>query len=91
MRRTITNLVEQVENQVHSSQYNIHHVGSVAEGFRMSTSDEDIMIASTGNLVVNNTSEIPELSDVKLNTPVWIMEPLYPKPGYVRLILETYK
>jgi hypothetical protein len=92
IRRNIASLVELVRNQLDpDSCFLVYRSGSTAEGFKMITSDIDAMTVFTGNLIVNNTEEIPELSCVKLNKPVRTMETQYTKPGYVRLILETDK
>jgi hypothetical protein len=53
------------------------------------TSDVDHMRIHTDNVVINNTTEISEVSRAKSNKAVITMETKHTKPGYVRLILET--
>ena len=90
IRRNISMLTDHVRNQINSDEgYLFYHVGSRAEGFRITTSDIDNMIICQHNEVINNTTEISELSCVKLYKAVITMETQYTKPGYVRLKLET--
>ena len=92
IRRNVANLLEQVLNQLYPDKLCLaYYSGSRGEGFKIITSDTDVMTVFTGNLIVNNTAEIPELSCVKLNKHVMTMETQYTKPGYVRLKLETNK
>ena len=74
-------------NSYHNCSF--YPVGSEAEGFRIIGSDIDHMIVLKDYVVVNNRTEISELSCVKSNKAVITMETQHPKPGYVRLILET--
>jgi hypothetical protein len=74
-------------NSYHNCSF--YPVGSEAEGFRIIGSDIDHMIVLKDYVVVNNRTEISELSCAKSNKAVITMETQHPKPGYVRLILET--
>ena len=87
IRRNISMLTEQVHHQLDSDKF--YHVGSTAEGFKISTSDVGHMIVFSGNVVINNITETSELLRAKLNEAVITMETQHTNPGFVRLILET--
>ena len=90
IRRNISTLTDHVHHQTHSDKgYLFYCLGSRAEGFRITTSDVDHMLVRTNNVVVNDTTEISEVSRAKSNKAVITMETQHTKPGYVRLILET--
>ena len=92
IRRNIANLANNVHHQMHSDEgYASYLVGSRAEGFMIITSDIDHMFVLTNTVVVNNTTEISELSFAKSSKVVITMETQHTKPGYVRLILEADK
>ena len=92
IRRNISTLTDYVHHQTNSDKgYLFYCLGSRAEGFRITTSDVDHMLVRTDNVVVNNTTEISEVSHTKSNKAVITMETQHTKPGYVRLILETDK
>ena len=91
-RRNISTLTDHVRHQIHSDKdYLFYCIGSKAEGFVPTTFDVDHMRIHTDNVVVNNTTEISEVSRAKSNKAVITMETKHTKPGYVRLILETDK
>ena len=92
IRRNISTLTDHVRHQIHSDKgYLFYCLGSRAEGFGTTISDVDHMLVHTDYVVVNNTTEISEVSRAKSNKAVITMETQHTKPGYVRLILETDK